>query len=65
MARFRFGILTVLQILCGLFTTIDYGHTASVKNKDETFNINITMPKFNTTQVRLERKDVHFEDLFF
>jgi len=27
-------------------------HTASVnKNKDDTFNINITMPKFNSTQV--------------
>ncbi len=52
MNQLRFGtITTVLYIVCEIFLIIDYTHTASVKNKDETFNINITMPKFNTTQV--------------
>jgi hypothetical protein len=51
MNQLRFGtITTVLYIVCEIFLIIDYTHTASVKNKDETFNINITMPKFNTTQ---------------
>jgi hypothetical protein len=52
MHQSRFGISTVLKIILGLLTIIDYGYTASVKNKDDSFNINITMPNFNTTQVR-------------
>ena len=52
MKQLRFGtITTVLYIVCGIFMMIDYTHTASVKNKDDNFNINITMAKFNTTQV--------------
>ncbi len=48
MDKYRFGITTVL----GLLTIIDYVYTASVKNKDDSFSINITMPNFNTTQVK-------------
>ena len=43
---------TILNLVVGLLTLVDHGHTASVKNKDDPFMINITMPNFNTTQVR-------------
>jgi hypothetical protein len=52
MDKYRFGITTVLNIVLGLLIIIDYGYTASVKNKDDLFNINITMRNFNTTQVK-------------
>ena len=53
MDNFRFGTtITVLNIVLGLLTITDYNHAASVKSKDEFFNINITMPNYNTTQVR-------------
>jgi len=56
MDKYRFGTTTVLNIVVGLLTIIDYGYTASIKNKDDTFNINITMPNFNTTQVKSKKK---------
>lgn len=53
MDKYRFGTkTTVLNIVLGLLTIIDYGHMANIKNKGDNFNINITMPNFNTTQVR-------------
>ena len=42
----------VLSFVIGLLTIVEYSHAASVKNKEDVFNINITMPNFNTTQVR-------------
>jgi len=60
MDKYRFGITTVLNILFGLLTLIDYGYTASIKNKDDTFNINITMPNFNTTQVKYQKNNILF-----
>lgn len=41
----------VLSFVIGLLSIVEYGHAASVKTKDDVFNINITMPNFNTTQV--------------
>jgi hypothetical protein len=43
---------TILNLVIGLLTLVDHGHAASVKNKDDPFMINITMPNFNTTQVK-------------
>ena len=52
MDKYFFGITTVLNFVLGLLTIIDSGYTASVRNKDDIFNLNITMPNFNTTQVQ-------------
>jgi len=61
MDKYRFGTkTTVLNIVLGLLTIIDSGYTASVKNKDDVFNINITMPNFNTTQVEYPPKKKKF-----
>ncbi len=61
MDKYRFGTkTTVLNIVLGLLTIIDSGYTASVKNKDDVFNINITMPNFNTTQVEYPKKKNFF-----
>jgi hypothetical protein len=60
MDKYHFGTTTILNILFGLLTIIDYGYTASIKNKDDTFNINITMPNFNTTQVKYRKLYVLF-----
>ncbi|CAF1152901.1 unnamed protein product [Rotaria sordida] len=50
MDKYFFGITTVLNFVLGLLTILDSGYTANVRNKDDIFNINITMPNFNTTQ---------------
>lgn len=47
----KLPITTVLKIfLIFAFSFCHQGQTANVKNKDDLFNINITMPKFNSTQ---------------
>jgi len=56
---------TVLKICLILaFNFYQQGQTANAKNKDDTFNINITMPKFNSTQVRsnefINRSNIDF-----
>ncbi|CAF4931453.1 unnamed protein product, partial [Rotaria sp. Silwood1] len=50
MDKYCFGMTTVLNFVLGLLTILDSGYTASVRNKDDFFNINITMPNFNSTQ---------------
>ena len=59
MDNFRSGTTTtaaaVLSFVIGLLSIVEYGHAASVKSKDDVFNINITMPNFNTTQVWMSR----------
>jgi hypothetical protein len=53
MDKYRFGTTTtVLNLVLGLLTLVDYSYAASVKNKDDVFSTNITMPNFNTTQVK-------------
>lgn len=43
---------TVLKIFLILaFTFCQQGQAANAKTKDDLFNVNITMPKFNSTQV--------------
>ena len=56
MDNYRSGTTTttataVLSFVFALLSIAEYGHAASVKSKDDVFNINITMPNFNTTQV--------------
>lgn len=51
MNKFHFGRIAVLHhLLIFIITLTNEIETASVKNKDEQFIINITMPFFNTTQ---------------
>jgi hypothetical protein len=55
MDKHRFGTTTtatILNLVLGLLTIVEYNYAANVKNKDELFSINITMPNFNTTQVK-------------
>jgi peptidylglycine monooxygenase len=48
--RIYFQPTTVLSILIVLLGMIDCSQTASIKNKDDLFNLTILMPNFNTTQ---------------
>lgn len=59
MDKSRYGTTTVLSFVFGLLTILDYVQTASVRNKDDVFSINITMPNFNTTQVQLKHTNHH------
>ena len=45
-------IPTIVVVIL-MMMMIDSSYAANGKTKDDTFNINITMLKFNTTQVRL------------
>lgn len=54
MDKYRFGKTTVLSFVLGLLTILDYSCAANVKNKEDFFNISITMPNFNTTQVKIK-----------
>lgn len=53
MSRLETKLTITIILICAILMMgmIEDSHAANSKNKDDLFNINITMPKFNTTQV--------------